>query len=264
MMRRWFGPAALLATFLYCSPLTAGEIIFPPDTDPNAPEGGESEENWNPVVTCTLEPGQTLLDLLLCLENEIESPPPACVQTPEGGGDGGGPTEFNDDPPDCFVYPYDRSDFNVTIMTPPAYPYWGIRILQLDGSEIERLAFRETDPGIQATQVHIDKPNRIAIYEQINEQPAGTGWVHLTLDGNTISYSTYGRTTSQLNTLLQKRLLFLGYSYSVEAGKVTVYNRQALSQGIRLIGFRSTDPGITKSNLELRPDPDPPEASLQE
>lgn len=258
MKRSWIGPA-LLATFIFCHPAAAGQILIGgeggPEDPPNPTEGAESEENWNPVVTCSIGPGQTVLDLLLCLENEIENPPPVCPQsTTTSGGGGGGPVHFAENPPDCAEYPLGRSDFNVTVLVPPPQR-WGLEILRLDGGEIDRVAFRENDPGIQTTDLTINLPNRAAVFEMVTETPTGQGSVFLKVDSNVIEVTTAGRTPLKINMALQSGVQALGYLMTVDGTKVTLYNRSGLYQGIRRIQFRSTDPGITKSSLELKPDP---------
>lgn len=257
MNGRWFGPA-LLVGLMVCSPLVAGDIVVGggggTEDPPDPTEGAETEENWNPVINCVVPPGGTILDLLLCLEDEIENPPPACPQTPGGSGGGGGPVEFDEDPPDCHTYPNARSDFNVDVLSPPAFPHYGLRILRLDGSEIERVAFRENDPGIQTTQLTINRPNLMALYGLIDEAPAGQGSVILKVDSHAIAVATSGRTASQINKILQINLQALGYTLTVEGTRVAIHNQQGLSPGVRLIQWRSTDPGIRRSNLELRPD----------
>jgi hypothetical protein len=256
MERRWIGPA-LVAFFLLCNPLSAQTLIIIPGEDPNAPpDESEGEANWNPVVTCQVGPGGSIADLLNCLAAELENPLPACPTAEGGGGSGGGPIEFDEDPPECAIYPYGRSDFTVEVLLKPPHPDFGLDVRRLDGSVIERFAFRESGLGIQTTRVHIPRSDLMAIYEAIDETPTGQGAIYLTVDSNLITVATANRTATQINKLLQLGLQDLGYILTFEGTKVSIHNHQGLMSGIRTIQWRSTDPGIRKSSLELRPDTD--------
>ncbi len=45
-----------------------------------------TEEDWNPTITCGIGPGEGIDELLECLEDEIENPPPACHPITTTGG----------------------------------------------------------------------------------------------------------------------------------------------------------------------------------
>jgi len=262
MRTAWIGSGILMA-FLIGSPLSAGQIIIPgeggeEDPPPDPGSGGESEENWNPIVTCVSEPGDTIMDLLACLQNLIENPPPACGPTSTGGDGGGGPIDFDDDPPpNCEEYPLGRSDFNVTIQKKPPDAYWGITIMKLDGSEIERLAFRETHAGIQTTELYVNRPTRMASVGKIVEEPAGDGAISLTVDGLSLSLSTEGLSAFDINQALEGLIAGLGSPYTVydDGARFHIVKRTGKNPGVKRIRFRSTDSNIVRSSLELSPDP---------
>jgi hypothetical protein len=261
-MRHGLIGTAVLSAFLIFNPTMAGQIIIPgeggtEDPPPDPGEGGESEENWNPVVTCVSQPGDTILDLLVCLQNLIENPPPPCSPQTTGGGGGGGPIDFDQDPPHCYDYPMDRSDFTVTIRKRPPDAYWGIDIFKLDGSEIERLAFRETHAGIQTTELYINKPSRMASVGHIIEEPAGDGAIILKVDGIPLTFPTEGLTAFELNQTLEQSIAAIGGGYRVydDGIQFHIFKRTGKSPGVRRIHFRSTDSGILRSSLALGPDP---------
>ena len=257
MKRGLIGPALLIMLFALFTPLHAGEIVVGggggPSEPPDPSEGGETEENWNPIVTCHVLPGQGIMALLTCMENEIENPPPQCPPQGPVGVSGGGrrPGEvvvFNDDVP-CHDYgPHARSDFNVEILQPPEPPYYGIRILRLDGSEIERLSFRETDPGIKTTRVTVNQPNLVAIVGLVTQEPARNGVIQLTVDEHDITVATIKTPTSvQLNSRIIDALAPAGYQVEVINDTILIRSEW----GVRSVLFRSTDTGITRSSIKL-------------
>ena len=78
-------------------------------------------------------------------------------------------------------------DFTVTLLPPP---HFGLEILKLDGSEIERFSFRENFPGLQTVDIQILLRDRVARIGEIVERPSGTGSVFLTVNGRTIRMDT--------------------------------------------------------------------------
>ena len=259
----------LLASLFLSTPLTAADLLVggqegtedPPDTT----DGTSTEEDWNPIVTCTIPLGGTIDDLLGCLLDEIATPPPPCpwgpqLETASPGGVGKlvkrntGDARCSD--PDL------RQDFIVTLLPPP---YYGVRIRRLDGSEIERIALRENDPGIQTTELRNDRPFRVARVRQIEEVPEG-GEVHLIIDDVEVTLS-FGQgelpTLPEINADVIRALRDGGLTITYEAPYFYISNQTRFPRGVHVVQYRSTDPGITRSDLALLPEDEAPTPMAQ-
>jgi len=227
-------------------------------TDPPSPtEGAETEEDWNPIVTCSIPPGGEIFDLLECLLDNIATPPPPCLPWPIGTGDGSGFENLTKEDPsaDCSD-PDSRQDFYVTLVP---LPYYGVEIRRLDGSEIDRIALRENDPGIQTTELRNERPDRVARIRQIEETPQG-GSIHLVIDDVSVNVSLHnGRfpTVPKINAEVIRQIRAGGLSLGYLAPYFYVRNHTRLPYGVHVVQFRSTDPGITRSDLSLLPEGDP-------
>src|SRR5262245_19668680 len=121
MNRRWVDAAtALLLGLLWVSPTGAAALVVAGQDGthdaPHPTEGATTEEDWNPIVTCTLPAGGSIEDLLDCLLDRVATPPPC----------------FPGGSKDCES----RQDFIVTLLPLPEY---GVDIRRLDGSEIDRI-----------------------------------------------------------------------------------------------------------------------------
>ena len=244
----------LLASLFLSTPLTAAVLLVGgqegTEDDPNTTEGAETNEDWNPIVTCTVPNGGTIDDLLACLLNEIATPPPPCPRLPLG-------PQLETYSPDLNAPlcsdPDLRQDFIVTLVPPPHY---GVEIRRLDGSEIDRIALRENDPGIQTTELHNDRPFRVARVRQIEEAPEG-GEIHLVIDDVEVSLSFepgHLPTPPEINADIVRELRAAGLTITYQAPYFYIRNHTGLPRGVHVVHFRSTDPGITRSDLALLPE----------
>jgi len=253
-----FGVFSILAT-----PARGGMILIGGEdgtTDPPAPtEGAETEEDWNPTVTCSIGAGQGIFDLLACLENEISNPPPAChpdLTSPPSPSQGPVDIAPADDPEPCVLYPNERSDFNVWILLPPP-DRWGIEIRRLDGSEIERITLRENDPGIQTTELQLDAGNHVARIRLIDQNPSGVGSVFVSINDKSVSIPTsLFPTALEVNAEIVRLLRRGLFDVTLVDGFLNVGVGRTPGIGIRRVQFRSTDHGITESDLSLLPGDD--------
>ena len=246
------------ALTILATPVQSGIILIGGEggtSDPPAPtQGTQTEENWNPTVTCSVGEGQGILDLLTCLENEISNPPPACgpiVTGPTGNAIGPKSLQAIPYPEPCYPYPDARSDFNVWVLTPPPNR-WGIEIRALDGTEIKRISLRENDPGIQTTELQLNAAWRVARVRLVGEQPTGTGAVYLTVNDTVVTVPTGGLDSPlEVNLALMTRLVNTPFTVTLVGDYLQIRSRKLMGTGIRRIQFRSTDPGIVSSDLGL-------------
>ena len=263
-----FALTKLMAIFcsltILATPVHSGIILIGGEggtEDPPAPtEGAETEEDWNPIVTCSVGTGQGIFDLLACLQNEISDPPPPCSQTTLST-----PTIINDGPVEletlpypepCYPYPYDRSEYNVWVLMPPPNR-WGIEIRRLDNTEIRRISLRENDPGIQTTELQLDASWRVARVRLISEQPTGVGMVSLTVNDTVVTVPTGSlHSPLEVNLALMNQLVPT-FAVILNDGYLHIRSKHLMGTGIRRIQFRSTDPGIVSSDLSLLPEGDP-------
>jgi len=255
-----FGVLTFLAT-----PVQGGEILIGGangKTDPPAPtQGATSEEDWNPTVTCSLETGQGINELLYCLQDNIVNPPPQCPPPNPpctGPGPCRAPRPVLDDPnAPCSNYTFGaREDFTVSLIQPP--DGWGVLILKLDYTEINRLTFRENDPGIQTVELRLNETavGKVARIGLVGETPAGSGMVFVTVNNTTVSVSTSAFPTAAAINAEIIRQLGVPFSVTIAGNYFHVHIRSGMGDGIHVVQFRSTDPGIVSSDLSLLPDND--------
>jgi hypothetical protein len=251
---------SLGALALLAAPAQGGEILIGgtngTSDQPTPTQGAKTEEDWNPTVTCSLEWGQGLYDLLACLQNEISNPPPPCpAPNPECTGPRPCPVpprRLDDPDTPCFSYSNARQDFHVWVIE------WGVLILRLDYTEINRLTFREDDPGIQTTELRLNEAavGRVARVRLVEEIPSGAGMVYLTVNDTTVSVSTSAfQTPYQINAELIQQL-GVPFSVTVAGAYLHIHIRAGMGDGIHRVQFRSTDSGIVKSDLSLLPNDD--------
>ena len=268
MLGVFAGGLALTPAFALEPPLANGGAQVEVGSEeglPNMPEvtQGEdisTEEEFNPTITCTVGPGQTIADIIECLVDEIADPPPPCPPDVQGAGGGGsqGGVDLDEDhgePGDC-VAPYDRSDFHVAAL--PA-PFWGVEILRLDGAPMERILFRENDPGIQTTQIRVDNADRQGRIGEVNEPPAGDGSVFVRVNDTEIEIPTSVYPTSvEITAAIVSGLRNEGFLVLYGPPYIHIVDMSgAIGGGIRRLQFRSTDHGITASDLALLKPSDP-------
>ena len=248
---------ALAILLVGLGPAWAGKA----ETDGKPPTSGSSAgSGWNPSFTCVVETGETLDELFECLADGIEHPPgnpcpPGPAAPPTTLGDGGPPVnlELNPPGPDDCSDPNDRSDFRVTRLP---WPEYGIRILRLDGSEIDRLYFWENDRSIQRTVVEVVRPGLAARIGMFVEQPSRPGGlVTVTLDGIPVVVDTSRfRKASELTQELLLQLRRAGFDARVLDDRyLVVVTDMVTGLGITRLEFESGDPAIRSSDLALIP-----------
>lgn len=228
------------------------------NTEPQPTEGAQTEENWNPTVNCEVEPGDTIEDLLLCLLDGIANPPPPCIDDvdPEGENFGGEGQNYDvaegDDSQDDCSDPQDRDDFIVTLV--PGPPPWGLEILTLDLLEIERIALWENDPGIQTTELRLNRTDRFVRIGEIQEPPSGVGTIQVTLNSETIRIPTANYPTAvELTAALIAHIRALGYIVEYLSPHIVVSQGLATVKPLTRVQFRSTDPQIISSDIGIFP-----------
>jgi len=259
MKQRRVIEAAIIAVYalLSLSSASAAVVVVAGQEGTNDPpqptEGASTEEDWNPVVTCTVPVGGSIDDLLNCLIDRVATPPPACptLETVNPPADGGR-LQKKINPPNC-TEPADRHDFIVTRLSPPEY---GVEIRRLDWSEIERVALRENDPGIQTTELRNEKPDRVARVRLMEQTPLG-GAVYLTINDVTVTILTGNVSIVENNARLIRQLRDAGMTLTYVSPYLYVRDRRNTVWGVNRIQFRSTDPGIIQSDLGLYPEGDP-------
>src|SRR5262245_20565271 len=95
MMRPARAMIALSMSLLVPTLIQAGDLVMGgqqgTDDPPHPTQGANTEEDWNPIVTCVVPSGGTIDDLLDCLLDRIATPPPPCpiLTTPPGSGGSG-------------------------------------------------------------------------------------------------------------------------------------------------------------------------------
>jgi hypothetical protein len=244
------------------APSRAGDA----DTDGGNPTPGkELESGWNPTFTCVNEPGDTIDDVLECLADGIAHPPPSnpCPPTtpeqPDSVGDNPvtpshlAPGSGSGDD-DCSS-PQAREDFVVTLLP---WPRVGIRILRLEGTEIDRLWLRENDPGIQMIHLEVNRENlRGRIGEFIERPSRAGGIVTVTVNGRPIHLNTglFSKPT-ELTTELRTQLRQAGFEVIVSRSYLVVMWDTLNNTGIMSVGWQSEDPSIASSDLALLPESD--------
>ena len=242
------------------------------DDGGNNGNGGDDEEcssmeDWNPTIHCPVSAGDDVQDLLDCLLDEILNPPPACTPittTQSGdslGDEDGSPEDIMQDPPgqECVDDPMDREDFTVTLLPPP---HFGLEILKLDGSEIERFSFRENFPGLQTVEVQLNLPDRVARIGEIVEQPSGAGYILLTVNRRIVKVDSEPDISSvELTGEVMRLLRRQGFSVRYYDPYMFIMKDLWFNTGIWQVQFRSTDSVIKKSDVSLLP-PDAPELAV--
>ena len=230
--------------------------------DPPSPtDGAETEEDWNPTVTCSVGPGEGIYELLECLTDDIANPPPACPSSPvRGNHKTMGPVvlDQNRDPEPCYPYPREREDFYVYLIWEPDGdpPRFGIEIVPIDGGDLERLTLRENDPGIQTTRLELDTDDRVARVKAIEGTPTG-GAVYLQVNNVQLIIQTDAFPTSvEITAEIIRQLREAGFLTEYVHPYIHIRSISAPRKGIRQIEFRSTDTGIVNSDLSLLPSGD--------
>ncbi|MEM7245835.1 MAG: hypothetical protein AAF533_10860 [Acidobacteriota bacterium] len=230
------------------------------------------EEEFNPTITCTIGENDTIHQLLDCLLDSISNPP-VCppeliIDEPDPIGGGSVDPEPNELPDRPCVQPEDRSDFNVLLL--PA-PHYGVEVKRLDGARMSRIMFRETDPGLQATQLRIDNSDRLGRIGVVSETPSGAGEVIVRVNDVTVVVSTERypsavEVTAQIVGGLRRSgftvLVEGDFIYLADPGATGLGTRQTLKTGIRRVSLHSTDPAIVASDLALLAPQDPELAVL--
>ena len=128
--------AALLAGPVFAGKAETGE---PAGSTPMPNEGKEVELSFNPTVQVVVQDGETIQDVFRRLAEEAR--------------DAAG---------NLFVV-------NANLDGPP----FGVEIFRADGQELDQLAMRENDPGLQINTLTVNFPGLLARIRRSQEDPLG-------------------------------------------------------------------------------------------
>jgi hypothetical protein len=164
---------------------------------------------------------------------------------------------------DCVDDAFDPQHWPTTFLDPTqqgtGFEYLpGLRILhKVDGvdEELEDLCYRENDPDIQSTYIDLNVEGLVAKIRkfQINKfSPPQGGAIIITLHTpsaqTTVEFDTeQGQTINGLNQTMEQELENAGFNVT-DVGNYLVV---AGAHSIVRVGFRSTDPGIIRSEIAL-------------
>jgi hypothetical protein len=210
-------PWILAGAWLAAAPALAGRMQTgdSKESKPAPKEGSEVEVSFNPTVTITVRPGETIESLLQRLADGIN----------EAGAGG---------------------YFATVEDTAPA-----LDIRRSDGTEIDQLRLRENDPVIQSTEISVNLPGLVARIGAVTETPS-TGTIFVTVNGRVASVASGGLTTpAELNQAVADALVAVGFEVELTPTALVVWRDLLLDRSITSVGWRSTDQNIRESDISL-------------
>jgi hypothetical protein len=220
--------------------------------------GGNALIDWNPTLSCSdpFADGADLLDCLLGSDPGCGSGPSEPPTSSGGSENPHLPKDFQQNPPgssdDGCIVSHETGDYRVTRL--PA-PLVGLRIVRAeDSSEIERLRFLETYPGLTWTAIEVDQPDLVAIITEIDEAPS-SGLIELTLNGRVVPAvnTAFYANPRQVSFALVAAIEQAGFDVTYQRPYITVIHDNVNDAGLTRIRFRSTDPAIVRSEIALEP-----------
>jgi len=215
--------------------------------------------DWNPTLSCD-NPFADGFGLIECI---LDSGPPGCgsnssVPTTTSGGQSNPnqPVIFQQNPPapsdDGCIVTHETGNYRVT---PLPYPLVGLNIVrEEDSSEIERLHFLETYPELTWIEIEVQQLNLVAIISEIEGAPS-SGLIEVTLNDRpvpaieTAFHADSGDVTHALVAAIRQAHFQVQY----QRPYIVVTKDRTTGSGLTKIRFRSTDPGITRSEIALEP-----------
>jgi len=103
----------------------------------------------------------------------------------------------------------------------------------------------------------METPGRYARIGLVEETPARTGEVILQIDDARMTVRTdLFPTALAVNAEIVRQLHIAGYAARAEGSCLFAIRNRGTNPGIRRLQFRSTDPGVTRSDLSLLPPDD--------
>ena len=124
------------------------------------------------------------------------------------------------------------------------------------GHEFEPIAkwFLENDPGIQSVLLTLLRPKLAAWIGMVQQKPS-TGVLVLTLNSQAIAVETAGKGSADaVNLALVQAVQQAGFDVVFFPPFIVVLRHSGSAEGLTRVGWRSTDPGITLSDLTLLPE----------
>jgi hypothetical protein len=201
-------------------PAFAAKVQLGDSTEGGTPEpieGSELEIAFNPLVTVTVEPGETLasvVDRLVLGINQSGAP-----------------------------------EYQARTLDPRSF-----EVGRASGEEIDDIRFREWDPAVQDVTLELARSGAMA---QIFVPPgaSGGGQVVVTLNDRAVTVATQqGATAAGLAEALAAAIQLAGFSAEVSAPVILVRRDLRAGTGITRVGWRSTDAGLYASDVALLPD----------
>jgi hypothetical protein len=184
---------------------------------PAPAEGSDLMVSFNPTVAVQTQAGETLLSLLLRL-----------VQGINEAGQG--------------------------VYTAEATLPMLLDIRRTTGGDIDDLRFRENDPGIQSVLLSLLRPKLAAWIGMVQQSPSA-GVVVLTLNDQAITVETAGKGSADaVNLALVRVIQEAGFDVAFFPPFIVVLGHSGSAEGLTSLGWRSTDPAITLSDLALLPE----------
>ncbi len=208
-----------LALWVLPAPLFAGKVQLG-DSSGSTPapvEGSDLEVSFNPTVTVSTQAGDTSLSLLLRLAQGI-------------------------------------NEAGLGVYTAEAILPTLLEIRRTTGGDIDDLRFRENDSGIQSVLLSLLRPKLAAWIGMVHETPSA-GVLVLTLNDQAIAVETAGKGSADaVNLALVQAIQQAGFDVAFFPPFILVLRHSGSAEGLTRVGWRSTDPGITSSDLALLPE----------
>lgn len=208
-----------LALWVLPAPLFAARIHLgdASGSTPAPVEGSDLVVSFNPTVAVRTQAGETSLSLLLRLAQGINE-----------AGQG--------------VYTAEA--------TLPTL----LEIRRTTGGDIDDLRFRENDPGIQSVLLSLLRPKLAAWIGMVQQTPSA-GVLVLTLNDQAIAVETAGKGSADaVNLALVQSIQEAGFDVAFFPPFIVVLRHSGSAEGLTRVGWRSTDPGITSSDMALLPE----------
>jgi hypothetical protein len=187
-------------------------------TKPKPQAGSEIEVSFNPTVAVQVQVGESIGAVLERLASAIRV---------AGLGE------------------YDAS----TELTPLSA---ALVVRRVDGSEPDRLSFRETDPILQSTLLHLDVPGLAAHVRVFGETPAG-GVLRITLNDRVVAVPTTDLPSAGLTWQILSWIQLGGFDAHVDGDRIVVTWDRLHGTTLRVVGLHSTDVALVTSEVGLAP-----------
>ncbi len=218
---------------------------------------------YNPTVTCAVQPGDSMADVLSCLASAIEMLPPApCEITSAGNVGGRGGVDISQNPRDCSNGTSSASDFESWVDVDGQTLHVRKRVADLQGiDDPDRLVFIENDTGLKRVWVQVERADHVARILAIDVEPAGDGHVavYLNVDKATgepilvaMVPTNQFSTRIEINLELQRQFLDAGYDVASSLGYYLVGNGLTHQVAdVWRIEYEATDSNLVRSDIAI-------------